>query len=315
MMNPGSNPSFEDVLSAYSRIRSLVHRTPVQHSVSVNSITGADLYFKCENFQKVGAFKFRGASNAVSLLREDEKKPGVVTHSSGNHAAALALAARMKGIPAYIVMPENSPEIKINAVRNYGGDIRFCPPSLEARESYTQEIILATGASFIHPYDHAHVIAGQGTCAYELLSDFPQLEVLVVPTGGGGLLAGSLLAAKAMVPGIQVVAAEPLGADDAFKSFYSGKWHPSVKPTTIADGLLTSIGQINFHIMKQELNEVIRVSDEQIVQAMQLLWERMKLVVEPSGAAGLAAVLAQPSFFQNKKTGIIISGGNRAFKI
>jgi len=314
-MNTGSIPSFQDVLDAYSRIRYLVHRTPVHQSVSVNSITGSELFFKCENFQKVGAFKFRGASNAVGLLSEDEKKPGVVTHSSGNHAAALALAARMNGIPAYIVMPDNSPEIKINAVRNYSGKITFCPPSLEDREKYSREIIGRTGATFIHPYDHPHVIAGQGTCAYELLSDFPQLEVLVVPTGGGGLLAGSLLAAKAMIPGIQVIAAEPLGADDAFKSFYSGKWHPSVKPSTIADGLLTSIGQINFSIMQQHLNEVIRVSDEQIIQAMELLWERMKLVVEPSGAAGLAAVLAQPDYFKNKKTGIIISGGNRAFQL
>jgi threonine dehydratase len=306
-------PIFRNVLQAYQRIRNQVHRTPVMTSSAINTISGAKLVFKCENFQKVGAFKFRGASNAVLSLSSDELSKGVITHSSGNHAAALALAAQLKNIPAYIIMPENSPEIKKRAVESYGAQITYCPPGLENRELYTQQVIAKTGATFIHPYDNAAVIAGQGTAAYELLCDEMELDILVVPVGGGGLLSGSLLSARAMNENIRVIAAEPLGADDAWKSFYSGRLHPSNNPNTIADGLLTSLGQLNYQIIVKHLDEVMRVSDEQIKYAMQLFWERMKIVIEPSGAIGLAAVLSFPEYFAGKRVGVILSGGNREF--
>lgn len=307
-------PVFRNVLQAYQRIKHQVHRTPVLTSGAIDTISGAKLFFKCENFQRVGAFKFRGASNAVLSLPPDQLANGVVTHSSGNHAAALALAAQLKNIPAYIVMPENSPEIKKQAVASYGANITLCPPTLEDREKYTLELIAKTGATFIHPYNNPQVITGQGTAAFELLSDYMDLDMLVVPVGGGGLLSGSLLSAKAMNETMKIIAAEPLGADDAWKSFYSGKWHASIHPNTLADGLLTSLGDLNFQIIKENLNEVVRVNDEMIQNAMKLFWERMKIVVEPSGAIGLAAVLSYPDYFASKKIGIIISGGNREFK-
>lgn len=313
-MNEERLPVFQDVLRAYQCIYKQVHRTPVLSSEAINLMTGATIQFKCENFQKVGAFKFRGASHAVLSLKDHELKKGVITHSSGNHAAALALAARMKGIPAYIVMPENSPQIKKDAVAGYGAHITFCPPGLKFREQYTQELIQETGARFIHPYDDFKIIAGQGTAAFEFLNDASEFDTMIVPVGGGGLLSGSLLSAKAWDSSIQVIAAEPIGADDAWKSFYSGRWHPSENPNTIADGLLTSLGKLNFRIITSMLDEVMRVPDEVIVQAMQLFWERMKIVVEPSGAIGLAAVLANPDYFRDKKVGVIISGGNLPFK-
>jgi len=309
-MNPMRIPEFKDIVEAHELIRPFVHRTPVLTSVSVNKITGGDLYFKCENLQKVGAFKFRGACNAVFSLSEDEAVRGVCTHSSGNHAAALALAARMRGIPAYIVMPETAPEIKKKAVAGYGARITFCRPTLEARESTLAQVAAETGATEIHPYNNFQVICGQGTAAKELIEDAGPLDLILCPVGGGGLLSGTSVCARAINPQGQVIAAEPEGADDAFRSFHAKRLIPSVNPKTIADGLLTSVGELNFRIMQQMTDEIVTVSEKGIIRAMRMIWERMKIIVEPSSAVPLGAILENKLNVQNKKTGIILSGGN-----
>ncbi len=303
-------PDKSTIEQAHERISTFVHRTPVLTSKQLNELAGASLYFKCENFQKVGAFKFRGACNAVFSLSKDELKKGVVTHSSGNHAQALALAAKIKGIPAFIVMPENAPIVKINAVKGYGAEIIFCTPTLTARESTTEEVIERTGATFIHPYDDFRIIAGQATAAKELIEEIDNLEVLITPVGGGGLLAGSALSAKYFGRNIEVLAGEPNGADDAYKSLQAGEIIPSLHPDTIADGLLTSLGEKNFPIIREEVKKIICVSDDEIIAAMKLLWERMKIVVEPSGAVPFAAVLRNKEQLKDKSVGIILSGGN-----
>ncbi len=303
-------PDKSTIEQAHERISTFVHRTPVLTSKQLNELAGASLYFKCENFQKVGAFKFRGACNAVFSLSKDELKKGVVTHSSGNHAQALALAAKIKGIPAFIVMPENAPIVKINAVKGYGAEIIFCTPTLAARESTTEEVIERTGATFIHPYDDYRIIAGQATAAKELIEEIDNLEVLITPVGGGGLLAGSALSAKYFGRNIEVLAGEPNGADDAYKSLQAGEIIPSLHPDTIADGLLTSLGEKNFPIIREEVKKIICVSDDEIIAAMKLLWERMKIVVEPSGAVPFAAVLRNKEQLKDKSVGIILSGGN-----
>jgi threonine dehydratase len=303
-------PDFTDIVKAHARIFPLVHRTPVMTSKSINQITGSNLFFKCENLQKVGAFKFRGACNAVFSLFEEEARKGVATHSSGNHAAALALAARMRGIPAYIVMPRTAPEIKKKAVAGYGGIITFCEPTLQARESTLVQVIAETGATEVHPYDNFFVIAGQGTAAKELIEDAGDFDIIMAPVGGGGLLSGTSLSVKKLNPGCKVIAAEPLGADDACRSFHAGVIYPSENPKTIADGLLTSLSQRTFTIIRENVDDIVTVTEEKIVEAMRLIWERMKIIIEPSSAVPLAAILEDKLNVSGKKVGIILSGGN-----
>lgn len=303
-------PDFEDIVRAHDLIRPFVHRTPVLSSQAINAITGGELYFKCENLQKVGAFKFRGACNAVYSLAADEAARGVCTHSSGNHGAALALAARMRGIPAYIVMPETAPEIKKRAVAGYGANIIFCKPTLESRETTLAGVAAQTGAVEIHPYNNFQVICGQGTVAKELIEDYGPFGMVICPVGGGGLLSGTSISSKALNPEARVIAAEPEGADDAFRSFHAKKLIPSVNPKTIADGLMTSVGELNFRIMQQKTDEIVTVTENGIIRAMRMIWERMKIIIEPSSAVPLAAILEYKIDVRNKKTGIILSGGN-----
>ncbi len=307
---PPSAPSLQAIREAAVRIRPYAHRTPVMTSSSLNSMAGAEIYFKCENFQRVGAFKFRGAANAVFSLSDAEAKKGVATHSSGNHAQALALAANLKGIPAHIVMPENSPKIKVAAVRGYGAGIVFCRPTQKDREQTLEQVVQKTGAAFIHPYDDPRVIAGQGTCALELIEEVPGLDMVMAPVGGGGLISGTALASHYLDPRIEVIAAEPKGADDAYRSLRDGRIHPSVNPQTIADGLRTSLGKLTFPIIRRHVREIITVEEESIVTAMRRIWERMKILIEPSAAVPFAAVLEQPRAVANRRIGIILSGGN-----
>ncbi len=303
-------PEFQDIQEAHELIKGQVHRTPVMTSQSINEITGGKLFFKCENFQKVGAFKFRGASNAVLSLGKNQLLRGVCTHSSGNHAAALALAARMRGIPAYIVMPDNAPAIKKKAVESYGGRITYCQPTLESREQTLLEIADKTGAKEIHPYNNFQVICGQGTAAKELIEDSGNFDIILCPIGGGGLLSGTAISARALNPNGLVIAAEPEGADDAYRSFHAKMLVPSINPKTIADGLLTSVGELNFRIIQRKTDEIVTVSDRAIIRAMRMIWERMKIIVEPSAAVPLAAILENKVDVNGKRVGIILSGGN-----
>ena len=307
-------PELNDVLAAGKRIERFINRTPVLHSGQLNRIFDAELYFKCENFQKVGAFKFRGATNAVLSLSSNEKKAGVVTHSSGNHAAALSLAARMNGLKAYIVMPENAPEVKKNAVAGYGSEITYCKPTLSAREETTDMIIQKTGAALIHPYNNFNVICGQGTAALEFLEENPDLDIIIAPIGGGGLMSGTATCVKGLNRKIIVVGAEPANADDAFRSFYSGRLTPSNNPETIADGLLTSHSELTFSIIRNKVDRIFTAKEESIIECMLLVWERMKIIIEPSSATVLAVIKENPEFFRGKKTGLIFSGGNVDFR-
>jgi len=299
-----------DVRHAAERIRPHAHRTPVMTCQSLDERVGAQVFMKCENLQKVGAFKFRGACNAVFSLTDVQAARGVATHSSGNHAQALALAARMRGIPAYIVMPRNAPAVKQAAVAGYGGIITLCEPTLAARESTLAEVVAATGAEVVHPYNDARVIAGQGTAALELLEDVPDLDVIMAPVGGGGLLSGTAIAARALSPQIRVIAAEPAGADDAFRSLAAGHIIPSVQPQTIADGLLTSLGDLTFPIIRDLVEQIVTVSDAAIVDTMKFVWERAKLVVEPSGVVPVAALWEGKVDLRGLRIGVILSGGN-----
>ncbi len=300
------------VREAAARIKGTVHRTPVMTCDTLDRLAGRRLYFKCENLQKVGAFKYRGATNAVLKLTDAEAAKGVVTHSSGNHAQALALAARVRGIPAYIVMPKNAPAVKKAAVEGYGGQVTLCEPNLAAREEAAARLVKETGAALIPPFDHVDVIAGQGTVALELLEDVPDLDAIITPVGGGGLLAGCTVAARGVKPGIRVFGAEPLGADDAARSKAAGAWLPQTGPNTIADGLLTSTGELTWPIIRDLVERVFTVTDDEIRVAMRLVWERMKLIVEPSGAVGAAVALtaAFKSLAGVDKVGIVFSGGN-----
>lgn len=299
-----------DILEAHKRIEAYIHRTPVLTCTAINVLTGAEVYFKCENFQKAGAFKTRGATNAVMGLNSSEMDKGVATHSSGNHAAALSLAARLRNIPAYIVMPSNSSPVKVKAVRSYGGNITFCEPTLPSREETLNEVIKKVGAIEIHPYNDLLIIAGQATAARELIEDAPDLDIIMAPVGGGGLLSGTALSTHYFSPGTRVIAAEPLGADDAYQSFILKEFVPSVDPQTIADGLRTSLGSITFPIILQLVNEILTAGEDEIITAMKLTWERMKIIIEPSSAVPLATILSHPELFRGKKVGIIISGGN-----
>lgn len=303
-------PGLAEVRAAAERIAPYAHRTPVLTSRTLDAQTGAHLFFKCENFQRVGAFKFRGACNAVFSLSEDAAARGVVTHSSGNHAQALALAAQLRGIPAHIVMPKNAPAVKQAAVAGYGGRITLCEPTLAAREETTANIQRETGATLVHPYNDYRVIAGQGTAALELCEEVPGLETLITPVGGGGLLSGTGIVAKALLSNAKVYGAEPKAADDAQQSLRTGKIVPANDPKTIADGLLTSLGDKTFAIIQQFVSDIVTVSEEEIVNAMRLVWERMKIVIEPSAAVPVAVALGGQIDLRGKRVGIVLSGGN-----
>lgn len=303
-------PDLNEIKEAHARIKPFIHKTPVITNASINTRAGASLFFKCENFQRVGAFKMRGAANAILQLSQGQLASGVVTHSSGNHAQAVAQAAKKAGAKAYIVMPKTAPKVKVNAVKDYGAEITFCEPSLEARESEANRIIDKKRATFIHPFDNKEVIAGQATVSLELLQQVSEIDYILAPVGGGGLLSGTALTCSYMAPKVKVIAGEPIGADDAFRSLESGHLIPSINPKTIADGLLTSLSPRTFAVIKKHVTEVITVGDQEILEAMFLIMERAKLVIEPSAAVPLAAVLRKPELFSNKKIGIIVSGGN-----
>lgn len=299
----------EVILQAHQRIKPYIFRTPVLVSETIDMVTGAKIFFKCENLQHVGAFKARGAMNAALSLSSKELQSGIATHSSGNHAQAIARAAKMLKTKAYIVMPSTSPEIKKKGVREYGGEIFECEPTLESRETTLKEVVGRTGATEIHPFNNYDVIAGQATAAKELLEEINDLDFIIVPVGGGGLLSGTALSAKYFSPETIVIAGEPEGADDAYRSMQSGKIEIS-QSNTIADGLLTSLGNKTFPIIKELVKEIITVSDQEIIEAMRIVWERLKIIVEPSGAVPFAAILKAKEKFSNKKIGIILSGGN-----
>ncbi|MFT4738515.1 MAG: threonine dehydratase [Cyclobacteriaceae bacterium] len=303
-------PSLSDIKRAHQRIGKYIVETPVMTSQSINEKVGAELFFKCENFQKTGSFKLRGASNAIFSLRPEDRENGFATHSSGNHAQAVAFAAKVAGTKAYIVMPENAPEVKINAVREYGGEIIFCAPNEAARKSTCDEVIRKTGATFIPPFDHKDIIAGQATCAKELIEEINDLDFILSPVGGGGLAAGTCLSTKYLTPNTQVVLGEPENANDAFLSFKKGVITPVQNPDTIADGLRTTVGHLNFQIILDNAQEIITVTEAEIISAMRHIWERMKIVIEPSCAVPFAAVLKSPSKFAGKRIGIILTGGN-----
>lgn len=303
-------PTPEIIEAAHRRIHPYIHCTPLMTSQAINKMVGAELVFKCENFQKVGAFKFRGASNAVFSLSEEEMSHGVATHSSGNHAAALALAASLRGIQAYIVMPSNSSRVKIAAVEHYKGIITFCEPTLQAREDTLARILLQTNAAEIHPYNDYSIIAGQATAAKELIEEGGPFDVIMAPVGGGGLLSGTALSVAYFSPSSTVIAAEPLQADDAFQSFYQRRLIPSVNPNTIADGLRTSLGTLTYPIIQEHVQQIVRTSEAGIVQAMRMIWERMKILVEPSSAVPLAALLENTFEHKGLRIAIILSGGN-----
>ncbi len=300
-----------DIEHAHERIRPYAHRTPVLTSSTFDRRFSTELYFKCENFQKIGAFKIRGAINALSQLTPEELERGVVTHSSGNHAQAIALAARLLGTQAWIVMPENAPKVKVAAVRGYGAEIVFCEPRVEAREATASEMIARTGAVLVHAFNDRRIIAGQATAAKELFEDAPPLDLVLAPVGGGGLASGTALSAHHFSAGTRMIAAEPTAAADAYRSLETGIIQPAVSPPrTIADGLLTNLGDLTFAVIRRHVERIVTVDDDEIVAAMRLVWERMKIVVEPSAAVPFAAILAGKLDVRGLKVGIIVSGGN-----
>ena len=298
------------IRAGHERIRPHIHRTPVLTSERFDEASRASLFFKCENFQKIGAFKARGATNAVFSLDESAARRGVATHSSGNHGAAVARAAKLRSIPAHIVMPSNSAKVKIHAVESYGAQIVFCEPTEEARGKTCLEVIKKTGATLIHSFENEYVIAGQGTAALELLEDIRDLDVVMCPVGGGGLLCGTAIAAKSMQPKIKVIAVEPANADDAAQSFRAGRRLVTEKKFTIADGLRTNVGEPNFAIIQRCVDDIVTVSEEAIVSAMRTIWETMKIVIEPSAAVPYAAILERAIDVNGKRVGIILTGGN-----
>jgi len=304
--------TLDDIRAAAARIKPYAHRTPIMSCATISEMAGRDLLFKCEQFQRIGAFKFRGACNAVMKLSDTDAKRGVVTHSSGNHAQALALAAKLRGIQAHIVMPHTASPIKREAVRGYGGIIYDCEPNTEARETTAAQVQQRTGATLIHPYDNADIIAGQGTAALELLEDRPDLDAIIAPIGGGGLISGTAIAASSLHPGIHIYGAEPLSADDAARSKAAGQCLPQLAPKTMADGLLTSLGERTWPVVRDLVEQISTVTEEQIVQAMRLVWERAKLIIEPSSAVAVAAILNEPfrSTSKAQRIGVILSGGN-----
>lgn len=300
----------QDIYDAHERIRDYALWTPVMTSSTIDNMTDCQVFFKCENLQRVGAFKFRGAFNTVSQLTKEERKKGVIAHSSGNHAQALALAASLSGIKATIVMPKNSPQVKVNATRGYGAEVVFCENSTESRVQVANELIEKHDYVLIHPYNDERIVAGAGTAAMELIEEVEELDYVFAPVGGGGLLSGTAIASKGLCPESVVIAVEPANADDAFRSFRDGKIYPSVNPNTIADGLRTQLGEVTFAVIKEFVDSIITVTEEEIVYAMKLLWERMKIVVEPSGAVSLAGLLKMKDELSDKRVGVVISGGN-----
>ena len=303
-------PDRNEIIAAAERIAPYIHQTPVLSSQLINEYLNAQVYFKCENFQRAGAFKMRGATNAILTLSKDELKNGVATHSSGNHAAALSLAARNIGVKAFIVMPSNSSKVKVDAVRQYGGIITFCEPNVKAREEMLIKVVSETKATEIHPYNNVRIIAGQATATKELIEQTEKLDIVMAPVGGGGLLSGTALSTAYFSPGTIVIAAEPANADDALRSFNAGSIQPVSPLHTIADGLRTSLGSITFPIIREYVNEIITVDEALIIEAMRLIWTRMKIIIEPSSAVPLAAIMKQKSKFKGQRIGIILSGGN-----
>ena len=298
------------IREAHERIKDKITRTPVMTSGTLDRLAGSKLFFKCENFQKTGSFKARGATNAVFSLSQSQAQRGVATHSSGNHGAALARAAQLRGIRAYVVMPDNSPHVKQDSVRRYGGQITFCEPTLAAREKALERLIADHGACVIHPYNDRRVMAGQGTAAVELIEAVPELDIVLTPVAGGGLLSGIAVAAKSLKPSIHVIGVEPAAADDAARSFRSGRIVPSVNPATIADGLRASLGDKTFAEIRRSVDDIVTISEESIVSAMRRIWEVMKILVEPSGAVAYAAVVEGKLDVNGKRVGLVLTGGN-----
>ncbi|MGM0588280.1 MAG: threonine ammonia-lyase [Bacteroidota bacterium] len=301
-------PTYSDVEKAHKRIGSYIHHTPVLTSRLINERAGCELFFKAEHLQRIGAFKYRGATNAILRLNETQKSKGVATHSSGNHAQAVAASAASFGIDAHIVMPENAPQVKVNAVRDYGATIYRCPPTQADREAKLEQVVAQTGAAFIPPYDHPHIIAGQGTASLELIQEHPDIDILMAPIGGGGLISGTGIVGTQWNK--KVIGAEPKNADDANRSFQSGTLQPVVNPNTVADGLRTSLSELTFACIQQHLEQIITVSEASIIETMRFFWERTKQIIEPSSAVPLAAVLDNPGIFAGQKVGMVLSGGN-----
>jgi len=303
-------PTFEDVVAAHERIKPHIHLTPVLTSSYLNALTGAELYFKCENFQKAGAFKVRGASNAVFGLSEEMAKKGVATHSSGNHALSLSYAAGRRGIPATVVMPRTAPEAKKQAVRGYGGKIVECEPSTSSREATFKEVVAETGAEFVHPYNDPRVIAGQATCSLELTGQVDGLDAVIAPIGGGGMVSGTCLTLSTIAPDIEIYAAEPKNADDAYRSFKAGHIIADDAPQTVADGLKVPLKELTWHFVSRHVTDILTATEDEIIDAMKLTWQRMKIVMEPSCAVPLATILKNREVFAGKRVGVIITGGN-----
>ena len=304
--------SIDDIRAAARRIKGVGHRTPILTSQTLNEMAGRKLFFKCENFQKVGAFKLRGGWNAVSMLSDEEAAKGVCTHSSGNHAQAVAFSAMKRGIASYIVMPNNVPDVKQDAVKGYGANIILCEPTLEARETTLDEITKKTGAQVVHPFNNPNVIAGQGTAALEMIEDLGTLDAIIAPIGGGGLMSGTCIATRSLLPETKLFGAEPAGADDAYRSLKEGKIIPQTDPDTICDGLLTSLGEYTWNILKDHLEAIYTVTDDEVINAMRLVWERMKIIIEPSSATAVAVALKSEfkALEGLEKVGIILTGGN-----
>ena len=302
--------TLKDIEKAHDRIRPFIHRTPILTNSSLNELSGAELFFKCENFQKAGSFKIRGATNAVQLLSKEDLKKGIATTSSGNHGAALSMAVTRRGGKTHVVMPHNTPKIKVENVKRNGGEIVWCETSQESREGVLEDLVKKNGSEVIHPYNDERIIAGQGTCAKELIEDCPDLDIIVSPVSGGGLIGGTLIMANKIEEKIEVYGAEPSEADDAFRSLVAGKIIPNKTMNTICDGLRAQIGALNFPILKEFVSEIITITEEEVIDAMRMVWERMKLIVEPSCSITLAAVLKRKAQFSNKRIGLILSGGN-----
>lgn len=303
-------PSLSDIKRAHTRISKYIVRTPIMTSQTIDEMVGGEVFFKCENFQKVGAFKMRGAANIIMSYRPEDRVNGFVTHSSGNHAQAVASASKVAGAKAYIVMPENAPEVKKQATKGYGAEITFCEPTEEARVEACAKIMKETGAIQVHPFNDPRIIAGQATCAKEFIEEHPDLDFMISPVGGGGLAAGSALALSYVSPTTKMILAEPSSVDDTYRSFKSGTLTGVENPDSIADGLLVSVGKLNFEIIKEHVSDIYRVEEQEIIDAMRLIWERMKIIIEPSSAVAVAALLKNKEKFAGKKTGLIITGGN-----
>lgn len=303
-------PTISDVFEAHDRIRPFIHRTPIITSIYINSLAGAELFFKCENLQKAGAFKARGASNAVFGLSDEQAAKGVATHSSGNHGTCLSYAAGRRGIPCTVVMPRSAPQAKKDAVRGYGGTVVECEPSTSSREAVFAEVVAKSGAEFVHPYNDARVIAGQATCSREFLEQVGNLDAVIAPIGGGGMVSGTCLTVSNLAPHVKVYAAEPEQADDAYRSFKAGHIIADDAPNTVADGLKVPLKDLTWHFVKHNVSDILTASEEEIIEAMKLIWKRAKLVMEPSSAVPLAAILKNKSIFAGKRVGVIITGGN-----